>query len=204
VIKNSRPRGPSVEPRSREASLAIPNKILAMLGPAPLIGTEDPSRYRDFLTQFVMQFDPQEITEWLLVNDLVNVNWEKLRYLRAKATLIRLACPAVASELLGQSCFQTDGFSHEQFRSQPVAATKGRSADAGRKLASFELTVDDVVDSALIEKLDQVERFDKLIERLENRREKLFREFRDYRSLNPETAKQKSNVIVDQFEADAA
>jgi hypothetical protein len=49
-----------------------------------------------------------------------------------------------------------------------------------------------------------VERFDKMIETMEKRREKLFREFHAHRTLNPETAKQKTNAIVDQFGSDAA
>jgi hypothetical protein len=202
VIKNSRPKLPSVESRSREASLVIPNDILAMLGPAPLIGTEDPSCYRNFLNQFVLQFDPQEITEWLLVNDLVNVNWEKLRYLRAKATLIRLAAAAQASKLNGEGDPLLE-FLDDDSSAKLVIATKGQSKKEGRQLATCELTVEDVFDAALIEKLDQVDHFDKLIERLENRREKLHREFRVHRSLNPETAKQKANAIIDQIESDA-
>ena len=36
------------------------------------------------------------MTEWLLVSDLVNINWEIARYRRLKATCIRLEMPDVA------------------------------------------------------------------------------------------------------------
>ena len=142
------------------------------------------------------------MTEWLLVNDLVNVNWEKLRYLRAKATLIRLAAAAHASKLDGEGDPAVE-FLNDDPGAELVIATNRQSKRAGTQLDTCELTVDDVFDLALIEKLDQVDHFDELIERLENRREKLHREFRVHRSLNPETAKQKTNAIIDQFESDA-
>ncbi|WP_157014664.1 hypothetical protein [Mesorhizobium xinjiangense] len=197
MTKNSIPPMRNVEPPSRGESIVIPDYIQDVLGHAPVISTEDVSLYRDFLTLFAVEFDPQTPSEWFLVNDLVNANWEILRYRRAKTTLIRLACPDRASELIENSVFHRDGFSHGQFRSQPTAV--GRSQVAEKRLAEYGLTAEDVVDSAMIENLDKVERYDTMIERLEDRREKLFREFHAHRSLNPQTAKQKANAIVDQF-----
>ncbi|WP_149760843.1 hypothetical protein [Neomesorhizobium albiziae] len=188
-----------MDSHSRDLTPVIPDDIQELLSPPPLIATEDPSRYRDFMVRFALEFDPQSISEWFLVNDLVNVHWEISRYRRAKATLIRLACPALASKLIEDSDFGFEKFSHGDFKSQPVVVTKGRSREIGQQLAGHGLTVEDVFDSALIENLDEVERFDKMIETMENRREKLFREFRAHRSLNPETAKKKANAIVDQF-----
>jgi hypothetical protein len=105
-----------------------------------------------------------------------------------------------------------DDFSNEQFRSQTVSGlvvsdksrSKGPADEVRRKLAAYGLTLEDVYDAALIEKIDDVERFDKMIETMENRRKKLFGEFHAHRSLNPETAKQKTITIVDQFGSEAA
>jgi hypothetical protein len=201
MIKSSSSMLPSVESGSRETSFVIPNDILELLGPPPLIATEEPSRFQALVTRFAVEFDPKTTTEWFLVNDLVNVNWEILRYRRAKTVLVQLACPAAASDLIDDKTFRE--FSQTQLKPQPVVSTIGRPKER-KELARYGLTVEDVFDSALIAKIEEIERFDKLIERLENRREKLYREFHAHRSLNPETAKQKTNVIVDQFESDAA
>ena len=77
----------------------IPAGIVELLGPPPLIGSETPSRFRRFMTLFVVEFDPKSISEWMLVVDIVNVSWEIQRYRRARTTLITLSCPKVASEL---------------------------------------------------------------------------------------------------------
>ena len=95
-------------------------------------------------------------------------------------------------------------FAHTDFRTDALRRGKARSDVTRRQLASQGLTLEDVFDAALVDKLEEVERFDKLIEKLEIRREKLFREFRAHRTLSPESAKQKTTAIVEQLESDAA
>jgi len=173
MIKSSSSMLPSVESGSRETSFVIPNDILELLGPPPLIGTEDPSHYRALLTRFAVEFEPKTITEWFLVFDLVNVNWEILRYRRVRTTLIRLACRD-ALALIDKDNNRSRAWNwHLKTQMACGIAVSRKSRSMGptalrRELAEAGLTVEDVYDSVLIKKLDQIERFDKLIERLEN------------------------------------
>ena len=196
----------SVQRRQLDSELAtvIPADILELLGPPALTLDESPSRYRDVMAQFAVEFDPNSITEWLLVNDLVNINWEILRYRRVITTLVRLACPPAATRLVYDRSSVRLDFAHTHFRTDALRPSKAGPDVTRRQLAMHGLTLEDVFYEALSVKLEEVERFDKLIEKLEIRREKLFREFRAHRTLSPELARQKTTAIVEQLESDAA
>jgi hypothetical protein len=68
----------------------LPATLAKIFGPPPLVGNEDPQLYKEFFCLLADEHDPKDAVEWLLVKDLVDLHWEKLRERRLKAEVIRI------------------------------------------------------------------------------------------------------------------
>ena len=62
-----------------------------LCGPPPLVAGEDPARYQRLLVGVAKALKPADVPEWLWVRDIVDLEWEILRYRSAKARLITSA-----------------------------------------------------------------------------------------------------------------
>ena len=187
-------------PSRDEISAVVPEFILELLGPPPLLASESPIRFQRFLTQFVVDLDPKSITEWMLLGDVVNVSWEIQRYRRAKTTLLKLSCPKVADELFLDNMLAQHKL--EQFLVRDSAEYRDLKRTTGKEFDASSiaegLRLDDLYDAALLHNMDLVERLDKMIGTLENRRDRLYRQLREHKSLKGNSeSKCKSTPTVD-------
>src|SRR5688572_12109602 len=89
---SQRPRTPN-KPKARVAPLdTIPSDVLQLLGPPPLLPTENADLYFAILAQFARSIRPDvDLITWMLIKDLADNRVEIARYRYIKATL-----PAVA------------------------------------------------------------------------------------------------------------
>src|SRR5262245_56335370 len=69
----------------------IPPEVRDLLGPAPLLRTEDPARYERILAMFAQCVRPQNFVEWLFVRDLADERWEIERLRGLKPLLVEQA-----------------------------------------------------------------------------------------------------------------
>ena len=67
---------------------AIPPEIRDLLGPAPVLSSEDPKRYERILNNLAQCVQPRDIIEWMLVRDLTDERWEIERLRRFKHQLV--------------------------------------------------------------------------------------------------------------------
>jgi hypothetical protein len=68
----------------------LPVMLAKIFGPPPLVGNEDPQLYRELFSLIADEHDPKAIGDWLLVKDLADLHWERLRERRLKAEVIKI------------------------------------------------------------------------------------------------------------------
>jgi len=68
----------------------LPVVLAKIFGPPPLVGNEDPQLYKELFSHIADEHEPKTISDWLLVKDLADVHWERLRERRLKAEVIRI------------------------------------------------------------------------------------------------------------------
>ena len=83
-----------------ELSELIPLGVREILGRPALVGSDSEDAFYQMMAMFVAELDPQTITEWTLIFDLTNINWELRRYRRMKATFIQFEIPNTLNRLL--------------------------------------------------------------------------------------------------------
>ena len=184
-----------------QLSELLPPEILELLGPPALVGSKSPELFYAMMGRFVVEFDPGTITEWLLVSDLVNVNWEIARYRRLKATYVRLEMPDVANRLMRDppSFGQPLIFGHEHFGpNNPKPKLSRRRTPTESLLESKGLSISDVADATMAKLHLSIGQMEGLIERLEIRRERLLRELRTHKTFAVSSAVENANSYVEE------
>jgi hypothetical protein len=83
------------------------NELLELLGPPPLVPGEDVAPYQRFLGAIVALVEPNDILECIWVRDIVDLEWEILRYRKAKAQLFNTAV-AHATDTALDGAFPSD------------------------------------------------------------------------------------------------
>src|SRR4051794_8383556 len=75
----------------RPARLAkqVPPEVREILGPPPILSSEDSTIYYATLAWFAKDLQPEDLISWLLVKDLADYRVEIARYRRFKAALVR-------------------------------------------------------------------------------------------------------------------
>jgi hypothetical protein len=68
----------------------LPVMLARIFGPPPLVGDEDPNVYRELFGRIADEHDPKTISDWLLIKDMVDLHWERLRERRLKAEVIKI------------------------------------------------------------------------------------------------------------------
>lgn len=68
----------------------LPVMLARIFGPPPLVGGEDPQLYKELFSLLTAEHDPKDIGDWLLVKDLADLHWERLRERRLKTAVIKI------------------------------------------------------------------------------------------------------------------
>ena len=68
---------------------SLPREILDVLGPPPLLSTEDKAIYYTAFAYFVDAINPNDILVWMWIKDLADYRWEILRWRRIKADIVQ-------------------------------------------------------------------------------------------------------------------
>ncbi len=68
----------------------LPVMLAKIFGSPPLVGDEDPQLYKELFSLLAAEHDPEDISDWLLVKDLADVHWERLRERKLKAEVIKI------------------------------------------------------------------------------------------------------------------
>jgi hypothetical protein len=97
------------EPGFYESPGPLPfDKIKSIIGPPPVLSTEDAEAYNNMLLYYMKSVGPRDFLIQMLVKDLVDADWESLRFKRHKAWAIERG-DRCAREIEGRRAAAAEG-----------------------------------------------------------------------------------------------
>lgn len=153
--------------------------LAANLGAAPLIEGEDRRAYNALLDEIIIAVKPQDIFEEIYVRDIVDLQWELMRWRRLNVALMTSELYAAVRDLLTPICgvVKASNLADDCARRDPAAIEELR-----RILAAVGLDTDTLAARTLSRRIDRVERIDRLAANAEMRRRATLHDLRTHRS----------------------
>jgi hypothetical protein len=185
---------------------------LALFGPPPLIEGEDAAAYDRLHARIFAAVKSLDVIDEMLTADVVYSEWEVLRWRRLKSSLIQARGRKVLQNFLEP--MRKDWIQHEPFppslldmiredqaTKELVQAYARREPQAvtlvHRLLADAGASMDGLMAEALAEKLDDIERIDRLTSIAESRRNASLHEIERRRAVLGETLRRSVQEIED-------
>ena len=147
-----------------------------VVGPLPLMDAENPKSYQELLDHMSSMLDPQNILEEIWIREIAELTWDAFRLRRMKANGLseaaHRAVQAALEPLFGKEAKDaaSDWVAGKQ---ATVEAVDAAFASVG---ASMELVVARSVSPSRWE-IEQADRIDRMIGRLEARRKAMLEQF---------------------------
>jgi hypothetical protein len=205
---------PNVVAVTGDVSPVIPAAVRELLGPAPLLSSENPDAYERVLAQMALAIAPADFVEWWWVKDLVDALWDAARAQRAKITRLEQARKAAIGKFLkeGWPEPELDSYRAQCARHAAVArgALQGVPSDLlvlERALARLGLPPGAAEDVAYAESLRDLQRLQTLADAACARRNAILREIdrrRDAASARIRRAAAAMEAVLDAEFSDAA
>jgi hypothetical protein len=165
----------SVETRQNLSRL-IPPEIADILGPPPLLSTENRQAYDALLTQLVLEWKPRNIIGWTFVDDLANISLEIFRHRRAIANLFAIsfktALRAVLTDVLPEEGCKPWFDHYDTVKGLAQAWFEGPQEQEKVKseLAKYGLTAEAIVAQTYVLRRDELHELHRLLAVAEARR----------------------------------
>lgn len=178
------------------------NGMDVIFGPAPILPGEDASAHEALLERVSAAVKPTDILEEIWVRDYVHVTWDILRLRRIKTSLITSAVSDALAHFLKPFMPEGPGYAeaekagtitamvryeaNKEMTEEIVARDWARKDKAAVKfvnalVAQGKFSMNEVISSAFIERLDEIERVDHLLTIGETRRNVVLREIDRHR-----------------------
>jgi hypothetical protein len=159
-------------------SVPHPSATLARWAPPPLVAGEDGAAYDDLLVGISGAVKPAGILEDLWVRDVVDLIWDVIRLRRHKASQLAAAASDGMVELLRSlGEVECHALATRWAAREPAAV-----GDVNERLAAAGLGIDAVMARALVVRLDQYERIERLLAAAEARRAAALHELERHRA----------------------
>jgi hypothetical protein len=191
----------NVEPR-QNLSRVIPRDIADIFGPPPVLSTENRQAYDELVTQLVLQWKPQNITEWMFVRDIADISWEIFRHRGAIANLFpisfKTALRAVLTDALPEEGCKPWFDRYEAAKGLAQAWFEGPQEQEKVKaqLAKYGVSPEAIVAQTYVLRRDELDKLYRLLAVAEARRIAITRNFNEYRAMS--SLGQKAVVEVEQ------
>jgi hypothetical protein len=150
-----------------------------LLGPPPVITGEDPAAFLALLDGVRADAKPHGMIEEIWVRDIAELIWESRRLHRYKASLLQAAAHKGLEKVLEPLVDGLDVQLAENWaRRSPRAVAK-----VHKVLASADLTIDAAMAETMVQRLDDIERIERLIASQQARLEAALREIDRHRAV---------------------
>lgn len=148
-------------------------ETLTFLGPAPLLDGEDEAAYNDLLARASAVVKPKDTLEEIWLREIVDLNWESLRYRRLKTALMH-ACKKDGLRMALEPILGLG----EAFQAAEIWAERKEGIDEKIEslLTSVGFSMDSVWARVLQMNLDHIERIDRMEAVMAARRNAALRE----------------------------
>jgi hypothetical protein len=167
---------------SRLPDNRVLNRIVA-IAPAPVLPGENQSLYDQMARRIEKEAKPKDSIEELLIRDLIDLAWEVLRLRRLKVGILRasmaIGVKMVLDELGHSPLLEFDR--NQKLGQRWAAGDESVRTEVSAALKSAGLTIDDVTAKTAEEKIDTLERLDRMLASAEARRNNALREIDRHR-----------------------
>ena len=176
---------------------AVSSAITRVVGiaPAPLLPGEKETDYAEVALRIVKAATPRDAIEDILTRDVIDLSWEVLRLRRLKAGLLRGAIGSGLSAVMYRLGYEEE-FAGE-LAANWAAGKKAAQKTVAAALQKAQLTMEDVMAETLEGKINSFERFDRLLESSEGRRNKALREIDRHRAAFGAAMRQAIDEVQD-------
>lgn len=184
-----------------ETSLETSNLLVP---PSVLLPTEQDEHYYSLITHMAMHFRPTDLVEWIWLRDIVDCVWETQRLHRTKRNVLRLAMQdAMASVLKG--CEPRKGlfeFDEGDLHVHHVLANKWLKGDLDAKkkvdqeLAAHGFDINVVEAQAHLDRINEIEKLERLIQTSDHRRDTLLKNIEKRRLERAEQLRDVSDAVL--------
>ncbi len=178
--QSSQTEPPSVE--LRPVSPVLPEDIRTLLGKRPIVTGEEPERYDDLLARIGNAIKPKNAIEWLWVKDVTDFTWEIQRYRRFKTALLDTIRNKVLVDTLAPICsnlapsnWRPHDYARELARAWATSDPEARGT-VDELFRENAIDIDMIMANALVLKIEDFERIERLIANAEARRDRLLRD----------------------------
>ena len=205
--------------KSRSKKPAPTVQRFTLFGPPLLLEGEDADAYQALQARIHAAVQPRDIIEEIFVNDVIALQWEILRWRGLKRSLVS-ACglealenfvrhelddnpykdaPLSVATVLGDSLGTNDEAAREA-KSLVRGYKRKKKRDVERLnklLQANDRSIESFMDNALAQKIDDIERIDRLTTNAETRRNACLREITSYRATFGEALRRSVKEVED-------
>jgi hypothetical protein len=188
--------------RSNPASNLVPDSAIDSDEPSaaaePLLtlvlDNEDPAAYEEIFTRISAAVKPVDFLEEIWVRDVVALVWEAFRLRRLKTCLLETAAPHGLARVL--SSFLPDATAEEI-----ATGWAGRDGERVKQVEGLldqaGLTMEHIIAETLADRIDDIERIDRMIASAEQRRSAMLREVDRHRASLASRLRLASDEVVE-------
>jgi hypothetical protein len=158
-------------------------KRLVAIAPAPVLPGENRSLYTEMAERIVKDARPKDSIEEFLVRDVVDLTWEVLRMRRLKVGILRASMGdgiRTVLDEIGHASLGAVGY-NPMLGKLWASGDKSARKEVNAALAKAELTIDEVNAKTAEEKIDTLERLDRMLASAEARRNNALHEIDRHR-----------------------
>jgi hypothetical protein len=167
---------------SRLPDGGVLNRVVA-IAPTPVLPGENQSLYGQMARRIVKEAKPKDSIEELLIRDVIDLAWEVLRLRRLKVGILRasmaIGVKIVLDELGHSPLLEFDR--NQKLGQRWAAGDKSVRTEVSAALNRAGLTIDDVTAKTAEEKIDTLERLDRMLASAEARRNNALHEIDRHR-----------------------
>jgi hypothetical protein len=156
-------------------------KRIVAIAPAPVLPGENQSQYAQMARRIVKEAKPQDSIEELLIRDVIDLAWEVLRMRRLKVGLLRGSMGIGVRVMLDELYGTTEFGENQRLGQQWAAGDESARTAVSEALNTAGLTIDAVTAKTAEEKIDTLERLDRMLASAEARRNNALREIDRHR-----------------------
>ena len=198
VARSSTPK-PAIE--------LVPPEVLELLGDPPLIRGENPDDYDRLFGQFAATIEPKDFVEWMLTKDVLDLVWEIRRWRQIKSAFFDNELYRSGSQIVGELLEdEAGGFlmnAERNARQLIIGSTTGDPASQSQLQTLLEengLNHNSILSHALVRRLHDIERLEKLMSSAERRRDDTLKSIERRRQSLASRLQEEANNLIEELE----
>lgn len=180
----------------------IPADLVPIFNPPPLLSSEDPKVYCRILVGLAEDVQPVTVTEWLLVKDIADLNWEMRRLRRWKSAVLETTSTVEPDRMSDDNrslmAIRRARLEYASARGETIPPAPPKPPPPkkkARKLKKTQQQIDAATAQVFRDNIDFCDAVERQIATMEARRAGLYRELELYREGR--ALRRPSNPILD-------